>query len=79
MKRRFRASIYLDVFIEGDQDLEAARAKAKEQLEKIVGVLSQPLLEGELILSNTNYSNPYVGDCALYTSQNLLKPLDREI
>jgi hypothetical protein len=80
MKTRFRASIYLDIFIEGDKTLEQARAEAQNQVEGIVAVLSSPEDVGyHADLKDMNYSNPYVGGVAHYTPCNLLKPLDREI
>lgn len=74
MKTRFRASIYLDIFIEGDKPLEEARAEATAQAYEIVQSLSEAGFREDLI-----YSNPYVGGVAHYEPRNLLKPLDREI
>lgn len=76
MEQRFRASIYVDVFIKGDKDLETARAEAQEQVEGIVKALSN---SDEDSLIDLNYCNPYVGGVAHYNPRNLLKPLDREI
>jgi hypothetical protein len=74
MKTRFRASIYLDVFIEGDKPLEEARAEATAQVNELVQSISEVGFREDL-----NYSNPYVGGVAHYEPKNLLKPLDKDI
>lgn len=87
MKRRFRASIYLDIFIDDTSvcsdlraSIEECREEAEDQVRGVLSVLATPADIGYWKdLKDINYSNPYMGDCALYTPQNLLKPLDREI
>lgn len=78
---RFRASIYLDVFIEGDSlSLEQARTQATDQVRNIVALISTPDDCGYLEdLKNSDCCNAYVGGVAKYTPNNLFKPLDREI
>lgn len=76
MKRRFRVSIYLDVFIEeGDNEtLEQSRAKAEEQVRRVI-----THVDNLPSYSAPGCCNLYVGGVAHYTPENLLKPLDREI
>tara|TARA_Y100000593_G_C4232808_1_gene297898 strand:+ start:80 stop:277 length:198 start_codon:yes stop_codon:yes gene_type:complete len=61
--RRFRASIYVDIIVPESDDLEKDRAKA----EWIVGAISKDIR-----------CENYVGGVA-HKTNNLLKPLDREI
>jgi hypothetical protein len=77
MRTRFRASIYLDIFVEGDKSLEQAREEATAEVQSIVHELSQPTVDGPL--EHLNYSNPYLGGVAHYTPNNLLVPFDRDI
>jgi len=77
---RFRASIYLDVFIEnkdGSKTLEEAREDARQQVLAVSASLSHP--DVDLFDEAPDVCNSYVGGVAHYTPRNLLKPLDREI
>ena len=62
-ERRFRASIYVDVFVPETDNLEADRAAAEEEVKNFA----------------SSIPNSYVGGVAYYTPRNLMKPLDREI
>ncbi len=73
-RKRFRASIYVDVFIEDEEDLEKAREKATKQVQEIVEHISETPKN-----IAPDVCNPYVGGVAHYTPENLLKPLDKEI
>ena len=87
MKRRFRASIYLDIFIDDTSvcsdlpaSIEECREIAEDQVRGVLAVLSTPVNIGYWKeLKDIDYSNPYMGGCALYTPENLLNPLDRKI
>jgi hypothetical protein len=74
MKRRFRASIYLDVWIDSDKDLEDAREEAMQQVRRVI-----THAEDRPEYSAPGCVNLYVGGVARYTPENLLKPLDRDI
>lgn len=80
MKRRFRCSIYLDVYIDSNKTLEEARAEADETVRAIIAMVNNPDDVGyrQDVLS-LSYGNAYSGKCALYTPDNLLKPLDIDI
>ena len=62
-ERRFRASIYVDIFVPQTEDLEADREVATQQAEEI---------------SRNIPGNSYVGGVAHYTPR-LDSPLDRDI
>jgi len=81
-QQRFRASIYVDIYIEeyshdGEyvKSLEEMREEAREKVQAIVNEVCNT--------ENKNIPdgliNPYVGDVAKYTPTNLLQPFDREI
>lgn len=61
--RRFRASIYVDIFVPQTENLEEDRKTASQEAENIVRSIP---------------NNAYVGGVAYYTPR-LDKPLDREI
>ena len=64
-ERRFRASIYVDIFVPWDENMETSRAKATEIAEEI---------------ANNIPTNAYVGGVASYDPRsNLLNPMDRDI
>lgn len=73
---RFRASVYMDVWVEGfeNQTLEEARAEAQKRVEASIICVCENKDE-----AMTGVCNLYVGGVAHYTPGNLLKPLDREI
>jgi len=60
---RFRASIYVDIFVESMGDLEKEREEARKQVEEFADKIP----------------NSYVGDVAYYTPSNLMNPFDKEI
>lgn len=70
MKRRFRGSIYVDVFIDSEDDLEEARGKAGDILTGIVNQIN--------CYDISETGEAYVGGVGLLTG-DLAKPLDREI
>lgn len=88
-QKRFRASIYVDIFIDEEKevtkeyggqeiteykDLEVMREEARQKVQEIVNIIS--------IMINhypDGVFNPYVGGVAAYEPRNLLKPLDKEI
>ena len=63
-ERRFRCSLYVDIFVPQTEDLEADRKRAEARMEKIRTRISY---------------NSYVGGVAAYDPHNLSKPLDKEI
>jgi len=69
--RRFRASIYVDVFIPDSGDLEKDRERAEGLVKKAADYLGGKL-GGKL-------GHAYVGGVASYNPHNLLNPLDKEI
>lgn len=62
-ERRFRASIYVDLFVPKTDDLEQDRMVASKQLEEYTHKIP----------------NSYVGNIAAYNPHNLLNPLDKEL
>jgi hypothetical protein len=62
-ERRFRASIYVDVFVPETDDLEADREAATKEMEEYA----------------RNIPNSYVGGVASYNPHNLSKSLDKDI
>ena len=68
--RRFRASIYVDVFIPDSGDLEKDRIRAEGLVKRAADSISGKL-GGKL-------GNAYVGGVASYNPHNL-NPLDKEI
>jgi len=87
-QKRFRASIYIDIFIEeikikicGGQeieeykDLEEMREEAKRRIQEVVDEITNT--ENKNIPDEV--FNPYVGGVAAYNTRDLLRPLDREI
>lgn len=79
MKRRFRASLYIDFEIESDRPLEICRTEVTRKLIKIRDILGSPDDYSTEDLSNMKYYNPRVGGVAHYTPDNLIEPLDKEI
>lgn len=86
MEQRFRASIYLDIYVKdkkevnGEEvyrDLEEMREEARKQVQSLVDSISK--YEPIDFDSTKDVCNPYVGDVAKYTPKNLLKPFDRDI
>ena len=92
---RFRASIYLDIFIDSTEEISHGvkmdgseeidiREKTLEEMREEAEIQVQRVVEE---ISGNDYihcdapdiSNPYLGGVAKYDSRNLLKPLDREI
>lgn len=73
--RRFRASIYVDVFVPETDDIE----KDREVAEQAVTELANKLGANEEGFTPEYIFNPYVGGVAAYNPRNLLKPLDRDI
>lgn len=63
-ERRFRASIYVDIFVPETEDLETDRESAK--------IIAQELVDDIPF-------NAYIGGIAFYNPSNILKPLDKEI
>jgi hypothetical protein len=70
MKRRFRASIYVDIDLEATEDLEKDREIAEKEVQEIVKEISK--LDMGIA---PDVSNPYIGGIALKTGLTL----DREI
>lgn len=66
-ERRFRASIYTDIFVPETDDLEADRETARKILEEAVSRM------------NFTHGEPYIGGIAEYDPRNLKRPFDREI
>jgi len=62
-ERRFRASIYMDIFVPETDDLEGDREAAKAEADMI----------------SDNIPNSYVGGVAYYNPRNLMNPLDKDI
>lgn len=80
MKRKFRCSIYLDVYTDNNKTLEEARAEAEETVRSITAMVNNPNDIGyRQDVLTLDYSNAYMGGCALYNPDNLSKPLDKEI
>jgi hypothetical protein len=74
-ERRFRASVYMDIFVPETDDLE----KDREAAEKAVTELVDKLGANEEGFTPEGIFNPYVGGVAAYNPRNLLKSMDREI
>ncbi len=62
-ERRFRCSLYVDIWVPESGDLEADRSQAERRMKQI----------------SDKVPNSYVGGCAAYNPHNLMKPLDKEI
>ena len=72
--RRFKASIYLDVWIDSQVDLETARHEAEKQVKQLIrSTARRPRYMAQ------NCCNLYLGGVALFTPGNLKRPLDKEI
>lgn len=65
-KKRFRASIYLDVFVDVGEvyDLETMRDQAEQEVERIVDILSLPSEHSIEVINEINFNNPYIGGVA---------------
>jgi hypothetical protein len=87
-QKRFRASIYIDIFIDEqncdceiqpcllhEKELELMRVEAYEKIQAVVKEIENT--------KNRNIPeevfNPYIGGVAAYDPHNLIKPLDQEI
>ena len=62
-ERRFRASIYIDIFVPQTDDLERDREAAKAEAD----------------MASDSIPNSYVGGVAFYNPRNLMNPLDKDI
>ncbi len=75
-RTRFRASIYVDVFIDEEREdgtektLEEMREEAEHKVQDASNAIEA---------SDAEVTNPYVGGVAKYTPENLVQPLDRNI
>ncbi|MFW6311707.1 MAG: hypothetical protein ACOC1K_05675 [Nanoarchaeota archaeon] len=79
MKRRFRASLYLDFDIDSDKSINSCRQDITRRLIKLRDILGSPEEYCIDDLINMKYYNPRVGGVAHYTPDNLIEPLDKEI
>jgi hypothetical protein len=76
MERRFRASIYVDIFVPtSHNDVEQDREVARQAVHSLVAEISA----NENCFVPKMICNPFVGGVAFYTPGNLLNPLDKEI